>query len=430
MAPKNGGGGITWVVKQDRLFDALFREKIYLDGILAQLPNEMSRLLKKLEQNVLVPDDALVQMEGHLQQINTSTKIWQNLYHALVLLHAAITEPTSNIINCCEENSRPATPQQPCGKLPNSPTKGHCLDDSYLTPAWSLGNSGEEGWLGYKDLDVNFIAKFGAAFKSIGNHVNGLELVVRRAILQKADDDPHERPFLQYFLAEAKSYMTNSPDMTSIEPITCLKSCLQSVLKLKPNDLYAKEFATEALFRIANIWTDGIELETLESLLTEDPESTLTPWAERVKNRLEEVNSWGNILNMNDESFEDWIRDTHKISLPLSEANRDIFDVVTNSNDVIAKWIVAGMVSMLRFNTKTLDLIYHRCFDQDKEPPFAGLGYTIDRLIPDSNNQDDEVGFRDEWKNLRSVTLAMIAWHIFHQITPTINRIRVIVQEV
>lgn len=415
MGSKNSHTGITWVVKQDRLTapgapaNILKKEQGDLDNLLEQL----SPLLN--EPTVQIPVARIPLIEKQLQEIKKIADIWSNLYHSLVLLNAAMDPPGPKGIDVDEEGARPNTdPQNLCGPEP------YCLDESHETPAWSDGDAGEEGWLGLEHAEASLIAEFEKRFKVVGSYVQDLEEVISEAILQRSIRDENELPFLQYFLKVAKPYL-QALNLADIEPIDCLKTCLRLVPPIEQNEIN-KNYIEGALYRIANIWGENNDLDFIEKLQSDEATSHLSSWRNQVKDRLNKISDWWNmVVDMGEAEFIKWLSESH-IVLPMHfTSGGEVWHEVINGSNEKAKWDLAGMAAMLYFNSRTLELIYSRCFDKDTTPPFAGLGDTIDHLV--GQLPDDENNYRNQWLSLRVATFGSIAWHIFHQISSTVGRV-------
>ncbi len=115
MGGKNSAGGPKWVVKQDRLLDAINCEK--------QLQTRMLMLIEreKIENGV---DQNL-----HLEQAKLAIQSWFRMYHSVVLLVAARNKVDIHPVNIPEEGFIPC-PSGVIGK--------YCLEDSYMLPAFGL----------------------------------------------------------------------------------------------------------------------------------------------------------------------------------------------------------------------------------------------------------------------------------------------------
>jgi hypothetical protein len=385
MPAKNSCAGPIAAVMEDKLLEILEHEQEHIEELLGKLKQELKPM---------VSSDLLSLVEEQVQEIGKVVKIWIGLYHGLVLLVAAMDPPNTHGIDKSEAGA-----QKNCPGI----AEPFCLEKSHQVSAFSLGVNGEEGWFGFSGHNPTLIGNVEANFTE-DKLRSGAQNIQANIIIEKYVD---RWVSLKNFLN--KKFGDALPDsiLQDFSPLECLTSCLDTVPQIRPDEenKNKKTYVTEAFYRIAELWAEGGKQILEKKLLGQAIGSNLNNWETQVKQRLTNVHGW---LGMNEEGFKIWLSSIQFPGVQL--------DSVTLNND--AKVMISGMEAMLETNLSIEGFIGHRCFGYSPDWAPVSLSEAEGYLFKDMSDKAKE-----HWSNLLSTTYCVLAWKIFHQITPTVKRV-------
>lgn len=323
MPSKSSGMGELASVKEGDLFKILQEEHFREQELLKQLENLFRRL------DIGYDDDDL----NLHQEMHKSVKTWFRVYHPLVFLVAATNGTNDHL----DDND-------------------NILEDTYLVPAFSIGDNGEQDLINGRQNE-DFKDSF--TLDMINNGAQNLDSdYIKELLVPKVND----KSVLQYFFAE----FAELPSEFDWE--NCLKQCRE----LTPGDANSHM----ALSQIEPLFWDN-KLDNIQNLAGDNLGS------------------------------EEWLKQSLKIQLLIQSLE---------TGDDTLKFEISKNIPMLNFISVINNLIYHRFADQEKddfdgEKIYQGLGATIDYFIEKTGRTNPTV-----WKNLYRAACGAVALQIYHQL--------------
>ena len=221
MGSKNSGGGPKWVVRQERLSEALQFEQ--------QIKETLCKLLE---------EDGNQEAISQYEEVTGAIKTWFRMYHSVVLLVAAMQPPAIHPVN---------TAEQGFVDCPSVVVGRFCLKNSYMLPAFGLEeeDSSSLSGLRFERMIDNF------------KHLYQSGALGKRFIRENNS----AQPIVEYLLGQYQPVPLANFAQTRQEIIGGCHSSVSNLVTAHPQ---TESLVGRALGLVEDLWSEEIENQLAE----------------------------------------------------------------------------------------------------------------------------------------------------------------------